>query len=1126
MKKFFALLVGLSLSVFLFTDNVSFATVATNSGETPCGIVLDSAGSLTPVALAPCITAGSGGGANNTGISNSNSTSNSTPKVYVNIKNNLKIGSRDSFTNGDVTKLQTFLIQKGYLSSAPTGYFGTVTQKAVIQYQKSLGLTAEGFVGGLTRNMISIDGGSGNSISGSNTSTNDTGKTISPVPTITPTATGTPIIYKLGNSDIDYEDKMQIDIYGTGFIDSYSSYVCTNTNPIMGGHCTTGVLINGVGYGAFANEYITYIDNSRITLTLLKNYYSNKLMPGIQKVSVIVNGVKSNEVNFNLIERTATGTPSITVLSPNGGESYKAGGDILVKWSTNNKIPSTDKIKLSLGYNGAGGGSAGDIWLSNLVGSQSFLNDGSETVQIPKNLPWASLNEWFSGKHYTISAETENYYPKNLRDVSDNLFTIDAGRSSPIDFNTPCTGNTIIVKENGLINSGGTPIFSKLGMDISSRPEILKYRIQWFNGSWSPWYVPGVNDQDWKNNYDGTTRRIWSYFDDHVHEYEKCISTASKLKAVDGNAKSILINNVDLITSNTNINIVNAGDKLSASFRAVDSGGGYGIPSDGFNVKYTVEKMNGQTATYNGNSIAGNATFTSSSRNWEFNANVPNQHDRYNLHIQFYCDNTNKCDNSQVVDKYYDFYATTTRPSASTSTTAPSLIILSPNGGESYKYTDTLPYRYKLTHRGFGTTAMSLVQYPSDTNPGIKYNFGGGTGDNNQADYIMYGNVGTIGNLGNFTKTVVPGKYYFMVNFKSSDGKVNLTDFSDSPFYIMSTPTTPTPSITVLSPNGGETFTTGQQITVKWSSVGIPTSNNKVAVLLQGDNISASLGPVFVNNSGQSTVTIPTWATPGKYKISIGTIDDNNKPLALDYSDSHFYISATGVNSYTITFDSKGASTTPNPISVTQGQSTTIPYGPVRSGYTFGGWYTPNTINCITTPCPSNYMTIQPGSSFTPKSNITFYAIWNPIKVIPIKTPVDSTSEGIGTPSGAGGYVPAVNGLNDSSLESNYRDTTNNPLPTVYGVGSYQFAKSLTVGMRGDDVKMLQKFLNTQGYKVDLSGYYGQKTKEAVTNFQNAHKAEILDKAGIDQGTGDFFFLTLSFVNDLLLNSTTINLNN
>lgn len=62
---------------------------------------------------------------------------------------------------------------------------------------------------------------------------------------------------------------------------------------------------------------------------------------------------------------------------------------------------------------------------------------------------------------------------------------------------------------------------------------IIAYKIKWFNGRWSGWYVPGINDMDWKFNrfsntrcsfpvHHNTVRLVWSYFYDHVHSYIIC----------------------------------------------------------------------------------------------------------------------------------------------------------------------------------------------------------------------------------------------------------------------------------------------------------------------------------------------------------------------------------------------------------------------------------------------------------------------------------------------------------------------------------------------------------------------------------------------------------------------------
>lgn len=52
---------------------------------------------------------------------------------------------------------------------------------------------------------------------------------------------------------------------------------------------------------------------------------------------------------------------------------------------------------------------------------------------------------------------------------------------------------------------------------------IAAFRLQWFGGSWSGWYVPGINDIDIKfNPGPQTMRRWWAYFYDHNFEYILC----------------------------------------------------------------------------------------------------------------------------------------------------------------------------------------------------------------------------------------------------------------------------------------------------------------------------------------------------------------------------------------------------------------------------------------------------------------------------------------------------------------------------------------------------------------------------------------------------------------------------
>ena len=77
------------------------------------------------------------------------------------------------------------------------------------------------------------------------------------------------------------------------------------------------------------------------------------------------------------------------------------------------------------------------------------------------------------------------------------------------------------------------------GLNINIDQVILKgrivaYKVQWFNGGWSGWYAPGINDIDSKYNPAGKTcsipyiantmRRMWSYFYDHTHTYIICMN--------------------------------------------------------------------------------------------------------------------------------------------------------------------------------------------------------------------------------------------------------------------------------------------------------------------------------------------------------------------------------------------------------------------------------------------------------------------------------------------------------------------------------------------------------------------------------------------------------------------------
>lgn len=73
------------------------------------------------------------------------------PPATTAITTNLFLGTRGT----QVTALQTMLIQKGYMDAPATGYFGFITLRAVMNFQRDNDVPSTGFVGPLTRKALS-----------------------------------------------------------------------------------------------------------------------------------------------------------------------------------------------------------------------------------------------------------------------------------------------------------------------------------------------------------------------------------------------------------------------------------------------------------------------------------------------------------------------------------------------------------------------------------------------------------------------------------------------------------------------------------------------------------------------------------------------------------------------------------------------------------------------------------------------------------------------------------------------------------------------------------------------------------------------------------------------------------
>ena len=160
--------------------------------------------------------------------------------------------------------------------------------------------------------------------------------------------------------------------------------------------------------------------------------------------------------------------------------------------------------------------------------------------------------------------------------------------------------------------------------------------------------------------------------------------------------------------------------------------------------------------------------------------------------------------------------------------------------------------------------------------------------------------VGTInastsigsGGLGSYTWAISP------TGFTGSDYKVKVQSISQPAIYDLSnnnfniTPPPMTSSITVTSPNGGETWQRGTSHKVNWSYTGSPGSTVKIVLLKAGAEVGTINASTSVGSGGLGSYTwaiSPTGPTGSDYKVKVQSI---SRPAVNDMSNTNFNITS------------------------------------------------------------------------------------------------------------------------------------------------------------------------------------------------------------------------------------------
>lgn len=495
-----------------------------------------------------------------------------------------------------------------------------------------------------------------------------------------------------------------------------------------------------------------------------------------------------------------TGTPpaaSITVVSPNGGESIARGQTIDILWTSTGSVGANVRILARKGTSFA-------------TIAASTVNDGSFTYQIPATFPL--------GPGMTI--EISSVATPAILDVRDGTFTITS---------TPVPASITVTAPNGgesYAPGAILPVTWTSTGTIGSNVEILAH-----GGGQSVTVIASTSN-------------------DGAHDWLIPLAQAPAANY------TIEVRSVatPTITDSSNAPFTITGPPPVASISVVYPNGGESIGRGqtidilwsstgdiGANVRIVARK--GTSFAVVTNSTVNDGSFT-----YQIPATFP-------LGPGMYIE-VSSVSTPSILDTSDSTFTITSTPLPATIT------VTAPNGGESYVQGATVPITWTYTG-SIGSNVEILAHGAGQT-----FNVIASTTNDGAHDWVIPAGQ-------------APGADYTIE--VRSVATPTITDSSNAAFSITATP--PAASITILAPNGGESFARSQTTEIVWTSTGSVGAN--VRIVARKGTSSA-----VVSNSTPNDGSY-TWQVPATYPLGPGMyleISSVTTPSILDICNGTFTI--------------------------------------------------------------------------------------------------------------------------------------------------------------------------------------------------------------------------------------------